>query len=594
MQHPIFVLLSSEEWRKLIILVALTMLLAVVELAGIGGVGLFIQLASDPDSLANIPYAKDVFEHFEIVEKTDRLLATLAALLAVILLRNVVAMVALWWRLRFLHYTRRDLATRLMRSYLSQPYSFFLRHNSAMMSKTILVEASELVTQYIFSWIVLATDGLMLIATLGFLFYLDPVVTLVSCAVFGSLAVSVVLGLRSRLRSLGHQHRALNERLFRVTNEAMAGIKEVKVLGREESFIVDFNKAASSFARASLRVMLFTYGPRFFLEIISVVGFFVFVVVALQRTENLSSVAGLIGAFGFAVYRILPVAHNLVAAVGGLNFNRAIVQAMVDAISATKECQLTKMVKKSTMRETVELRDVSFRYENTEVDVLKNVSLKIMCNESIGIVGSSGAGKSTLVDILIGLLSPSGGDVAVDGRPIHGDEMSAWQRNVGYVPQAIHLLDDTVRRNIAIGLASEDIDDDRIEAAIDSAQLREFIASLPDGLDTIIGERGTRLSGGQRQRIGIARALYHQASVLVLDEATSALDNKTEVAVRQSIERLKGKLTLIVIAHRLTTVRACDRIIVLDGGQIVAEGDYATLEKENEHFRALVYADVEA
>lgn len=591
MQHPIFVLLSAEEWRKLVVLMGLTLLLAVVELAGIGGAGLFVQIVADPDSIARIPYVPETFAFLGVTEATDRLLVTLGTLLTVILIRNTVALGVLWWRLRFLHYTRRDLATRLIRSYLARPYSFFLRHNSAMMSKTILVETNELVTRYLFSWITLVTDGLILVATLGFLFFIEPVVTLVSGAVVGGLAFAVAYGLRKRMRNLGQMHRELNERMFRVTNEAMAGIKEVKVLGREESFAKDFAKAASPFAKVSIRFMLYTDGPRFLLEIIAVVGFFVFVVVALQRTESLAEVAGLIGAFGFAVYRILPVAHRLMAAVGGLNFNRAIVQSMVDAVVSVEKKLLRTDVTPMRMQRSVALRDVSFRYEGTDIDVLRNVSLSIDRNESIGIVGPSGAGKSTLVDILIGLLEPSSGSVIVDGTTVEGDGVRAWQRNFGYVPQTIHLLDDTIRRNVAIGFDNDEIDDDRIMEAIESAQLSELIENLPEGLDTVVGERGIRISGGQRQRIGIARALYHQASVLVLDEATSALDNRTEAAVRQSIARLKGRLTLVVIAHRLTTVRDCDRIIVMDKGCVVAEGDYDTLERENEHFRLLVHAN---
>jgi ATP-binding cassette, subfamily B, bacterial PglK len=592
--HPIFVLLSSQEWRQLVVLVVLTVLFTVVELAGIGGAGLFIQLATDPDGLESIPYASETFDWFGVAEGKERLLATLAALLSLILLRNAIAMAVLWWRLRFLQYTRRDLATRLIRSYLSRPYSFFLRNNSAMMSKTVLVEANELVTRYIFAWITLITDGLMLAATLSFLFYLEPVVTLISGAIVGGLGFLVVFGLRSRMRNLGQHHRSLNEKMFRVTNEAMASIKEVKVLGREESFASDFYKTASRFAQVSLRFMLYTDGPRYLLEIITVVGFFIFVMVAMQRTESLAEVAGLIGAFGFATYRILPVTHNLVSAVGGLNFNRAIVQGMVDAIVAAKEGPLETAATPLPMHESVELQNVCYRYEEADTEVLRDVSLRVTRNESIGIVGPSGAGKSTLVDVLIGLLSPTQGSIAVDGQPLQGDDVSAWQRNVGYVPQTIYLLDDTIRRNIAIGFANEEIDDERINNAIASAQLQELIHSLPDGLDTIIGERGIRISGGQRQRIGIARALYHKASVLILDEATSSLDNKTESAVRKSIERLKGRLTLIVIAHRLTTVRDCDRIVVLGAGRVVGEGNYETLLNENEHFQSLVYADVES
>lgn len=490
----------------------------------------------------------------------------------------------------FLNYARRDLATRLLRSYLFRPYSYFLRHNSAMMSKTVLVETKDLVSQYIFAWVTLVTDGLMLLATLGFLFYIEPVVTLICGGVVGVLGFLVTYGLRSRLQNLGRQHRALNEEMFRVTNESMAGIKEVKVLGRELSFTNKFFKSASHFAQVSVRYMLYTDGPRYALEIIAVVGFFIFVVVAMHRTDSIAEVAGLLGAFGFALYRILPVAHRLVSAVGGLNFNRAIVKAISEAITFENNAQAMQSVDLLPMQNSVELRDVSYCYENSDSNVLHNINLNVRQYESIGIVGQSGAGKSTLVDVLIGLLPPSSGALVIDGNSIDGEQVSGWQRNIGYVPQGIHLLDDTIRQNIALGLLNKEIEEDRIWQAIDSAQLRDLIDSLPMGLDTVIGERGVRVSGGQRQRIGIARALYHKASVLVLDEATSALDNKTEAEVRQSIEALKGKLTLIVIAHRLTTVRACDRILVMDAGSVVAEGDFETLERESEYFRGLLNA----
>lgn len=604
MQNPILTLLTAAQWRRFLLIVLLTIVLAALELASIAGIGFLVQLATDPATIPHIPIAETLFNRLGLATAENRLVSVLLAVLGVVVVRNLLAGVVLWLRYRFVYGVKADLSVRLLRAYLAQPYEFFLRHNSAMMSKTILVETEKLTQYYLLSWVTLLSDGLMILATVGFLLVLQPVATLPAALVIGVLGLGTMLLLRRHMVDLGERQRRFDEDTFRTANEALGGIKEAKLLGREENFVAGFEKPAWGLARVMMGFMFFSEGPRHMLEIVAIAGFFTFAAVSLSQSGNMAEVAGMIGAFCFAAYRIIPAAHRLVAAAGGLNYNRPVAGAMAETLRQAAGAAIPEprtpgpgggdvsdapdMPARMTVQRDFGLDRVSYSYGGENPIVIDNVTVRFARHESVGIVGRSGAGKSTLVDLLIGLLSPREGRLLVDGTPVAGASLAAWQRTIGYVPQVIYLLDASVRRNIALGVPERDIDDARIRQALSAARIADLVADMPEGIHSVIGESGVRLSGGQRQRIGIARALYHQASLLVLDEATSALDTQTESAVHHAIDALKGNIGLIIIAHRLATVRNCDRIIMLEAGRIVAEGDFQTLERENPHFRALL------
>ena len=362
------------------------------------------------------------------------------------------------------------------------------------------------------------------------------------------------------------------------------------MLGREGFFARKFDKNAADSAGVMVRYMLLTNSPRFLMEIAVIGGILGAVLVALTTTSNYAAFAGTVALFAGAAYRIMPLGHRILTSIAGLQFNSAVLDALEEGLTPVPMSALAGPAEPLPFAREIRFRDVSFRYVGAADDTIRSLSFDIPCNRSIAFVGPTGVGKTTVVDLLIGLLSPTSGAIEVDGTTLDADTRRRWQMNIGYVPQQVFLLDDTIRRNIAVGVPDAEIDEGALQRAAAMAHVDEFVAKLPTGYDTVIGERGVRLSGGQRQRLGIARALYRRAKVLVLDEATSSLDGIAESIIEEAIGDLGGKITVVIIAHRLTTVRHCDTIHLMEAGRIVAAGRYDELMRDNATFRAMARA----
>jgi ABC-type multidrug transport system fused ATPase/permease subunit len=354
--------------------------------------------------------------------------------------------------------------------------------------------------------------------------------------------------------------------------QGFGGVKDVKVLGREEFFVEQYSEHLVGTAIVSRRFLIAQALPRFGLEILTIMGLAVLVATMVGSGKDLASILPVLGLFGAAAFRLLPAVNRLITSLQTINSNRPLVDDLYRDLSLPNPAIRSRSIGRK-FHDVIDIHDVSFRYESSPTEALSDVSLRVKRGEAVGLVGPSGSGKSTLVDVLLGLLEPQSGRVVVDGQDIRFD-LRWWQDQIGYVPQSIFLTDDTLRRNVAFGLPKNEIDDDAVRAAIRSAQLEDFVSTLTVGLETVVGERGVRLSGGQRQRIGIARALYHNPGVLVLDEATSSLDTETEHGVMQAVQALQGEKTVIIVAHRLSTVEYCDRLYRLENARIVDEGSF--------------------
>jgi len=480
-----------------------------------------------------------------------------------------------WWQSHFAYALQSNISQRLFAGYLRQPYVFHVQRNSAQLIRNTMSQPSEL-TNVVQNVLNLITEVLVLLGISVLLLAVEP---------FGALLVVSTLGLAGWLfHHLTRQHilrwgeaRQLHEGLrIQRLQEGLGGAKDVKLLGREDDFLAQYRLNVDSSCRAGQRQSALQAMPRLWLELLAVVGLAALVIVMIGRGRALDAILPTLGLFAAAAYRVMPSANRVIGAIQNVRFSLPVIDNLYSELCLLNATQSRLRDQFPPFKNALALNEVSFQYSTADGPALRNVSLSIPRGASIGFIGGSGAGKSTLVDIILGLLSPDTGTIKVDGADIR-DHLRGWQDQIGYVPQSIFLTDDTLRRNVAFGLSNEQIDDAAVWRAIRAAQLDQFVNELPQGLETMVGERGVRLSGGERQRIGIARALYHDPAVLVLDEATSSLDIVTERGVMDAVRALQGEKTILIVAHRLSTVENCNRLFRLDQGRVVEEGETATV-----------------
>jgi ABC-type multidrug transport system fused ATPase/permease subunit len=459
-----------------------------------------------------------------------------------------------------------------MEKYLHAPYEFHLQKNSAQLIRNLTTEANQLVTYVLNPSLVIISEAFVVIAVGVFLLVVEPQGTIIvmSLLIVMSYAFQRILGGFSQRIGKIRQH--TDGLIIQNSQESLGGIKDVKILGKEEQFFKDFQKNNLTLADSSAKQSAISQLPRMYLETIGVMAFSILILLLIIQGDDFSEVVPVLAVFALAAFRLLPSANRLLSSVNSLRFAESVITSLYEEMTmiTPKAFQAAKpyiQPPRITFHQNIELRDVSYRYPKSETFGLLDINLTVRKGESIGVVGKSGSGKSTLSDLILGLLQPTTGVINVDGVSID-QNMKGWQRSIGYVRQDIFLLDDSIIRNIAFGEKDGEIDNDKITNAIKEAQLVELIESLPEGINTRLGERGVRLSGGQKQRIGIARALYRNAPILIFDEATSALDNETEAEIVSAIKNLKGTRTMVVIAHRLSTIEHCDRVVELKNGRI--------------------------
>ena len=587
-------LLDRRERRRVGALLALVVVMGLVDLAGVASILPFLAVLSNPAIVETQPLLAAVYGGLGFTETRPFLVLLAAATFAVVVGSQAVKALTTYALTRFSTMRKYSLGARLLEGYLRQPYPWFLNRHSADLGKTVLSEVDQVVTTAVMPGLQLLAHGAVVLALVSLLVALDPVIALVGAVTIGG-AYALVSGFARRyLARIGRDRLAANRERYAVAQEAMGGIKDVKLLGLEGTYLQRFRAPAFRFSRHQADAAIIAQVPRYLLEAIAFGAMLLLVLVLLVRGDGtIGAVLPLLGVYAFTGVRLFPALQQLYGAVTKLRFAGPALEALHADLVATRTSAVPAAPAQPALvpQERLALENVSYTYPGAERPALAGLDLAIDVNTTVGLVGATGAGKTTAVDVLLGLLEPDAGRLVVDGEPIGAHNRRAWQRAVGYVPQHIFLTDDTVAANIALGVPAGEVDPTAVERAARIAEVHRFVTEeLPRGYDTAVGERGVRLSGGQRQRIGIARALYHDPAVLILDEATSALDNRTERAVMDAVHNLAHAKTIVMIAHRLSTVRACDRIFMLEHGRCAAEGTYDLLLEESFSFRSLTSA----
>jgi ATP-binding cassette, subfamily B, bacterial PglK len=570
-----------------VLLVVLAVFVSGFEMVGALLVYIMLALVVDPTGSVDIPFIGDIRAQFEGIDETSLLLGLVLAMTAFFLIRGAIKICATYVQSRIAHNAGARLSNELVEGYLRWPYATHLRRHSAHLVRNGHQAVAEMVDQVILPGIKIVAETTLLLGLLVVLSIIAPAATALAVVVIGGAALALLYFVQPRLKRIGQSNHAESTNTLAMLQQSLHGLRDIKVLGREKFFADAYGSSRLRMARAKYLHATAWQLPSVVIET-ALLGFILlFFAVTIVRDGRAQESLSVLGLFAYAGLRLQPSLQYIISGFNSLKYAAAPLQDIHDDLKATqKVASGPDGGKPLPFANRIDLQDISFRYEKTATDALNGVSLSIKYGEQIGICGPTGGGKTTLIDLLTGLLEPTSGRIEIDGVDLRGRER-AWQRNLGIVPQMVFLTDDTLRSNIALGVPDHEIDEESLKEAICLAQLDDFVEALPEGLATTVGERGVRVSGGQRQRIAIARALYRRPSMLVFDEGTSALDNTTESHLMNAINSLRGSRTIVLVAHRLSTVMNADRVVFLSNGGINAIGRYAELMEQNQAFRDL-------
>lgn len=585
--QTIYSVLTPQERRNGIIVLAMSIALGFLETAGVASIMPFLAVVGSPEIIHRVAPLKWAYETFSFESPTAFLVALGVIAILMLVITSTFKLVTSWVQLRYVSMRRHSLSRRLLQVFLGRPYAYFLNRNSADIAKGVLSEANEVINQVLKPVVEVISNAIVAAVLVTFLVYMNPFMALAVAGVLGVGYVVAYLSIRRLTIRQGRERAESNRARFKVVNEAFGGIKEVKLRGLEHYYLKSFDGPSKIFAQTQSTNAIVSQVPKYIIEAIAFGVVIMITVYLLSVHDEIGYILPVLGAYALAGYRLLPALQSVYKGVVTVRFGMGALESLVGDLrdEETTTPHKRKGLKSMDFSHSIRMEDVSYSYPGSDKVALSDITLEIPANTTVGFIGHTGAGKSTIVDIILGLLQPSKGKVRVDGVALDENNIPSWQQIVGYVPQAIYLSDESIAANIAFGITPESIDQEAIRRAARAAQLHDFIEQLPQGYDTKVGERGVRLSGGQRQRIGIARALYADPRVLVLDEGTSALDNMTEAAVMESVRALSRSKTIILIAHRLSTLKDCDQIFILEGGRLSGQGTLAELQQDNEAFQ---------
>jgi ATP-binding cassette, subfamily B, bacterial PglK len=563
------IIFNKKEQKELIFLFIGILFMGFLEVVGVASIGPFMAIISTPELIHENKYLSFIYVFVNAKNDQSFIILIGVSVIVVLLFSNVYQAYMTWKITHFTQFQASRLSTQLLRQYLMQPYSFFLNKNTSELGKNILNEVSRAVGGVVLQALLVLSKVIITVFLFILLLLLDPVIAVISLIILGSVYAILFRAVKDKLGAIGRLTVDANTQAFRHANEAMSGIKDIKLLGRENEFVSRFSNSANELSIYNTQSSIISMLPRYLLEVIAfggIISIVIFLISSGVATENIIPIVAI---YAMAGYRLLPALQQIYSGLTSIRFTLPAFDILASDLSKSFDTN-NKATKNDfiSFNNYIQLKDISYSYPGVDNNLFSQLNLTIKANTTIAFIGKTGSGKTTLVDIILGLLTPQSGSIVVDGMVLGKSNISSWQGLIGYVPQSIYLSDDSIANNIAFALSGDEVDIQEVKVAAKIAKIDDFIESLPNQYETVIGERGVRLSGGQRQRIGIARALYHNPPILVLDEATSALDGDTESAVMEAVEGLSHKKTIIIIAHRLTTTKNCDYVYSVNDGSV--------------------------
>ena len=598
MLKKIFFLLSKQEKKKIILLIFLSIIMAFFDVLGVSSIAPFIALLTNPELVQSNEILIKMYDLSLLVgisNQTQFMFLFGIIVFFLLIISLIIRAITIYALTLFSLMQEYNIGKRLVEGYLRQSYSWFLNRNSSELGKSILSEVKQVIDLALFPMINLITHSIVAIALLSLLVINNPSLATTVGIVLISFYGAILFLMKNFLTRSGSERLQANEARFKAVSEAFGAAKEVKLGGLEQVYIDRFSKPAKIFSRSQAWATIIATLPRYIIEAFAFGGMIIFVLILMSKGSSFLSIMPTIGLYAFAGYRLMPILQQIYSSITRLRFSKIALDSLYNDLKNLKNLknfEVNNNIENSSsnieLKKSICMSEVNFNYPDTNKKSLEGINILINAYSKIGIVGTTGSGKTTIVDIILGLLDCESGILKVDDVVINSKNKRSWQRILGYLPQQIYLSDTSISSNIAFGIDPKKIDLNQIKNSAKTANLHSFIEKLPQGYHTIIGERGVRLSGGERQRIGIARALYHNPKLIIFDEATSALDNVTEKSVLDEINNLKNKVTIIMIAHRLATVKNCDLIYLLEDGKIISKGSYEELIKSSQKFKKMI------
>lgn len=568
----VFKILTKEKQRYCVLIVFCMLIGAILEAVGIGAILPLISVMGQGDFLLCHPKLAELLAEVSISSHTGFIIAAATALIVFYVLKNLYIGWMLRMQMRFSLDNQVEYAGNLMNAYLNKEYLYHVEHNSANILRNVSSGPQIIFSNILVNVFTLLTEVITAAMIWAMLVMVDAFTAIVMAAVLGTIMYGIVKAFRRRITRQGEIQSRYSAEYTKWLNQGLGAIKETKVLRKEDYFYREFARNYKQFGDANQVFMFLNQVPRLMIETLVTGGLLILIISKLAMGYEPMDIVPLLGVLALAAFRLMPCANRIVNMFNGIKFQMPFFNILYEDLLEAKELVYTRKQEKAQavripFKQSINIENLSFQYPQGKELVLDDISFSIPKGSFCGIIGPSGAGKTTFVDILLGLLQPTDGRIAIDRQDI-AENLGGWQMNLSYVPQSIYLIDGSIKENIALGVPYKDIDDDKIKKVLQMAELYDFVAALPDKLETMVGERGVKLSGGQRQRIGIARALYYEPEVLILDEATSALDNETEKNITETILKLKGQITIIAIAHRVSTLEECDFKVKFENGRI--------------------------